>query len=282
MLEVLIKLIKKVRMFNDDFDFNLTDIPRLKFLDHEEEDVAIQANTIERKGKDGVGIGPSNFGPFKLVLRFFYRGDDLNDYNLMKQKLRGLLFRRDPYYIVHSEMPGKKYAVYCESNAISDIYDRNGTFEVSFVVYKGYSESLKDTLSVDFLSDEWQFGNGLITDTNISYKKNTKRFMIYNGSVDTIDPQQDHRLIIKIKADAPNGLTVYNYHTNDVFKYYGALKYSDTLMLNGEHPFVNGKRVGVDTNFNWLTLAEGKNNIEIDGNGVSNVYAEFQFNFIYR
>lgn len=269
-------------MFNDNFNYTLTDIKNLVFLDYDEEGVEVQANTIERKGKDGVGIGPSNFGPFNLILRFVYQGTDTIDYNLLKQKLRGLLFKRDPYYIVHSDMPGKKYAVYCTENAITDVFSKSGTFEIKFVVYKGYSESLKDTLSVDFLSDEWQFGNGLITDTNISYKKNTKRFMIYNGSVDTIDPQQDHKLIIKIKADAPNGLTVYNYHTNDVFKYYSSLKYSDTLMLYGEHPFVNGKRVGVDTNFSWLTLAEGKNNIEIDGNGVSNVYAEFQFNFIYR
>ncbi|MDW4228969.1 phage tail family protein [Staphylococcus saprophyticus] len=273
---------KTVQMFNDNFNYTLTDIKNLQFLDYDEEGVEVQANTIERKGKDGVGIGPSNFGPFNLILRFVYQGTDTMDYNLLKQKLRGLLFKRDPYYIVHSDMPGKKYAVYCTENAITDVFSKAGTFEIKFVVYKGYSESLKDTLSVDFLSDEWQFGNGLITDMNISYKKNTKRFMIYNGSVDTIDPQQDHKLIIKIKADAPNGLTVYNYHTNDVFKYYGSLKHSDTLTLYGEHPFVNGKRAGVDTNFNWLTLAEGKNNIEIDGNGVSNVYAEFQFNFIYR
>lgn len=275
------KLVNTVRIFNDNFDIKLTDIPGLKFLDHEEGDVEVQANTLERKGKDGVGIGPSTFGPFKLVLRFFYRGKDLADYNLMKQKLRGLLFRRDPYYVVHSEMPGKKYAVYCESNAIADIYDRNGTFEVSFVVFKGYSESLKDTLSVDFLNDEWQFGNGLITDNDISYRQNGKRFVIYNGSFDTIDPL-NHKLIIRIKADAPNGFTMYNYHTNESFTYYGALQAYQTLTLNGVHPIIGNNRVGIDTNYDWITLAPGNNNIEIEGNGLSNVYAEFEFNFIYR
>lgn len=275
-------MIKTVRMFNDNFNYTLTDIPGLDFLDYDEEGVEVQANTLERKGKDGVALGPSTFGPFNLVLRFAYVGTDTEDYNLMKQRLRGLLFRRDPYYIVHSDMPGKKYAVYCTENAITDVYSKYGTFEIKFVVFKGYSESLKDTLSVDFLNDEWQFGNGLITDNDISYRQSGKRFVIYNGSFDTIDPQQDHKLIIRIKADAPNGFTMHNYHTDESFTYYGTLKSYQTLTLNGEHPFIGNTRVGNDTNFDWITLAPGNNNIEIEGNGLSNVSAEFEFNFIYR
>jgi len=149
-------------MFNDDFDYTLTDIPGLEFLDYDEEGVEVQVNKLERKGKDGVALESSTFGPFNLVLRFAYIGTEIEDYNLFKQRLRGLLFRRDPYYIVHSDMPGKKYAVYCNENAITDVFSKYGTFEIKFVVYKGYSESLKDTLSVDFLNDEWQFGNGLL------------------------------------------------------------------------------------------------------------------------
>ena len=278
---MLSNLIKAVRIFDDDFNYTLTDIPGLDFLDYDEEGVEVQANTLERKGKDGVALGPSTFGPFNLVLRFTYVGTDTEDYNLMKQKLRGLLFRRDPYYIVHSDMPGKKYAVYCTENAITDVYSKYGTFEIKFVVFKGYSESLKDTLSVDFLNDEWQFGNGLITDNDISYRQNGKRFVIYNGSFDTIDPL-NHKLIIRIKADAPNGFTMHNYHTNESFTYYGTLKNHQTLTLNGVHPIIGNTRVGIDTNYDWITLAPGNNNIEIEGNGLSNVSAEFEFNFIYR
>ena len=112
---------KTVKIFNDDFENVLTDINRLKFLDFDEEGVDVKTNTLEVKGKDGVLIGESTFGPFNLILRFFYRGSDTQDYNLLKQRLRGLLFRREPYYIVHSDMPGKKYAVYCTENAITDI-----------------------------------------------------------------------------------------------------------------------------------------------------------------
>ena len=76
---------KIVRMFNDDFDYTLTDIPGLEFLDYDEEGVEVQVNKLERKGKDGVALGASTFGPFNLVLRFAYIGTDIEDYNLFKQ-----------------------------------------------------------------------------------------------------------------------------------------------------------------------------------------------------
>ncbi|MDW3859270.1 phage tail domain-containing protein [Staphylococcus saprophyticus] len=272
---------KTVTIFDDDFSTTLTNLKRLEFLDAKEEGVEVVPNTVETKGRDGVRIGRASFGTFKLVLRFLYRGTDIQDYNLLKHKMRGLLFRRDPFYIVHSDMPGIKYAVYCEDNAIEDIFSRFGTFEVTFVVIKGFSESLKDTLDVNFLSDNWQFESGLITDQDISYRHNKKGFKIWNGSNDTIDPL-NHKLIIRIKADAPNGLSLVNHTTGDRFIYYGALKSSQTLTLNGTHPIIGNKRVGFDSNWDWINLAEGMNNLAIEGNNITNVYTEFEFNFVYR
>lgn len=274
-------MVKTVRIFNDDFSTTLTDLKGLKFLDAKEEGVEVIPNTVETKGRDGVRIGRASFGTFKLVLRFFYRGTDTQDYKLFKHKLRGLLFRRDPFFIVHSDMPAIKYAVYCEENAITDIGTKFGEFEVTFVVIKGFSESLKDTLDVNFLSDNWQFESGLITDQDISYRHNRKGFKIWNGSNDTIDPL-NHKLIIRIKADAPNGLSLVNHTTGDRFIYYGTLKSSQTLTLNGTHPIIGNKRVGFESNLDWINLAEGMNNIAIEGNNITNVYTEFEFNFVYR
>lgn len=269
------------RMFNDNFDHMITDMPYLKLLDFKEEDVEVRANTLEVKGRDGVLVGPSTFGPFKLVLRFYYKGHDIHDYNLMKQRMRGLLFKREPYYIVHSFMPGKKYAVQCEGNAITDVNGKAGEFEVTFSVYKGFSESLRDTLDVDFLSDYWQFEGGLISDREIKYKHNSKRFEIWNGSFDTIDPLT-HKLKIRIKADAPNGFKMTNHMTGQTVIYYGSLQSYQTLTFIGVHPVIGDERVGANTNHEWIELLPGFNNIEIDGVGVSNVSTEFEFDFIYR
>ena len=274
---------KKVRIFDNEQDYYLTDIKGLKFLDFEEEDVDARVNSTEIQGMDGVLMSPFSYGPFNLKLRFFYRGTDSKDYRLMKQKLRGMLFKRTPYFINHSDMPGIKYAVYCEENAITDIAHKYGEFEITFVVYKGYSESLYETNQYDKTSDKWQFGNGLLVNDDIKYKHNATSFRIFNGSSDTIAPfPHRHKLVIKININAPNGFKLHNRTTGDVFEYKKAIKSNQQLIINGVYPTINGKRVGINTNHEWLSLAPGYNDIEITGTDITQSTVEFIFPFIYR
>ena len=273
---------KKVRIFNDNLNIQLTDIPKLRYLDYEEEGVEVNPNTAEIKGTDGVLKGPTTFGPFNLVLNFSYKDDDIQGYNLMKQKLRGLLFRREPYFIWHSDAPGKKYAVYCEENAIEDLTSVFGTFAIKLVVYKGYSESLRDTNDIELLQENVQFEQGLELAEKLKYSHKAKSFKIYNGSTDVIDPLMRHKLIVTLSAEAPNGFKIRNKTTKDVFEYKKKLKKSQAFVLNGVYPYVDKKRVGVDTNYSYITLAPGENNITIEGDGVEQVDVEFIFNFIFR
>lgn len=273
---------KEVKIFNDNLDTVLTDIPRLKFLDFNEEGVEVNANTQEINGTDGVLLGPTTFGPFKLVLRFFYTGTDTNDYKLLKQKLRSTLFRRGAFYIWHSDMPGKKYAVYTEENSIKDIGTRYGEFEISFVVFKGYSESLDDTSQFSLSNGRWQFEGVARADNSIKYTHTSDYFDIYNGSSDTIDPLLRHKLQIQIKADAPEGIIIRNLTTEDKFVYKKPLTPSKTLTIQGVHPLLDGNRVGIDTNWQWITLAPGYNTIKIENDSIKSVETQWSFNFIYR
>lgn len=273
---------KEVRLFNDNFDIKLTDTPYLRFLDHIEEDVEVNANTTEINGTDGVLMGPTTFGPFNLVLNFSFRGLDTKDLILQKQKLRNILFQRGPYYIWHSDAPGKKYLVYCDSNENEDLTHSFATFKVTFVVVKGYSESLRDTNDIELLQENVQFEQGLDLAEKLKYNHKTKSFKIYNGSTDVIDPLMRHKLIVKLSAEAPNGFKIRNKTTKDVFEYKKKLKKSQDFVLNGVYPYVNKKRVGVDTNYSYITLAPGENNIVIEGDGVEQIDIEFIFNFIYR
>lgn len=274
---------KWVRIFDDKSDIMLTDLDGLSFLEYEEEDVETRVTSTEVQGVDGVLMSLNTFGPFNLILRFFHRGADVKDYRLMKQQLRGMLHRRTPFYVVHSDMPGIKYAVYCEENAITNIGHKYGTFEVTFTVYKGYSESLYETNQYDKTSDKWQFGNGLLVNDDIKYKHNTTSFKIFNGSSDTIAPfPHRHKLIIKLNVNAPKGFKLINRTTGDVFEYKKAIKSNQQLIINGVYPTINGKRVGIDTNHEWLSLAPGYNDIEIIGTDITEPTAEFIFPFIYR
>lgn len=274
---------KWVRIFDDNSDIMLTDLDGLSLLEYEEEGVETRITSTEVQGVDGVFMSLNTFGPFNLILRFFYRGTDTTDYKLMKQQLRGMLHRRTPFYIVHSDMPGIKYAVYCEDNSITNIGHKYGTFEITFTVYKGYSESLYETNQYDKTSDKWQFGNGLLVNDDIKYKHNTTNFKIFNGSSDTIAPfPHRHKLIIKLNVNAPKGFKMRNRTTGDVFEYKKAITKNKQLIINGVYPTIDGKRVGIDTNHEWLTLAPGYNDIEITGTDITEPTAEFIFPFIYR
>ena len=273
---------KWVRIFDEKENQYITDIEGLRFLDYEEEGVENRVNATEIQSVDGVLLSPSTFGPFNLKLRFFYRGADVTDYKLVKQKLRGMLFKRTPYFINHSDMPGIKYAVYCEENAITDIAHKYGEFEITFVVFKGYSESLMTTDNFSLNSDYWQFGNGLITDPNIKYVHTKRKFQIYNGSTDTVTPIHRHQIITTMNINAPNGFTLHNKTTGDKFTYKKKIRNNDTVVLNGVYPFKNKQHCGIDTNHEYITLAEGYNDFEVLGDGVEVKEIKFTFNFVYR
>lgn len=279
---MLSNLKKEVRLFNDNFDVKLTDTPNLLFLDHIEEDVEVKANTTEINGTDGVLMGPTTFGPFNLVLNFSFKGLDTKDLKLYKQKIRNILYQREPYYVWHSDAPGKKYAVYCDSNDNENLTNSFATFKATFVVFKGYSESLKDTSQFSLSSGDWQFEAGVLSDDEIKYKQTTTSFKIYNGSTDTINPLFRHKLKVLINLNAPKGFKIKNTTTGDVFEYKKAIKSNQRFTLDGVHPFINNKRVGIDTNWQWLTLDEGFNDIEITGENIGNVQTQWVFPFIYR
>lgn len=274
---------KEVRLFNDNFDVKLTDTANLLFLDHIEEDVEVNANTTEINGTDGVLVGPTTFGPFNLVLNFSFKGLDTKDLKLYKQKLRNILYRREPYYVWHSDMPGKKYAVYCDSNDNENLTNSFATFAVTFVVFKGYSESLRDTSQFSLSNDRWQLEQNILARDDVKYEHDIRYFQIYNGSSDTINPLMHHKLKIDIEINAPNGFSIVNLTNGNEFQYFKPLKNNNKLTILGVHPYLNNKRVGKNTNYDFLTLEPGFNEILIKGKGISNSpKTKFTFPFIYR
>ena len=274
---------KWVKMIKGSNETILTDIDDLVYLDFKEEDVESRINLQEISGVDGGLLSPISFAPFNLILRFVYSGSDIKDYHLLKKKMRSILYTREPFYIVHSDMPSMKYAVITDSTAIEDLYGRNGTFEVTFTVFKGYSESLYETNQYSNTSDKWQFGNDTIINDDIKYKHSSSEFKIFNGSSDTIAPfPHRHKLIIKINVDAPSGFKLINKTTGDVFEYKKSITKNKQIVINGIYPTIDGNRVGINTNHEWLTLSPGFNDIEISGENISNPTVEFIFPFIYR
>ncbi|MEN1895183.1 phage tail domain-containing protein [Staphylococcus nepalensis] len=239
-------------------------------------------DSITMKGVDGELPGVASFALFNLVVKFGFDGIDEIDINLMEQKLRSIFYKRTPYYIVTSDNPGIKYKVN-NPDMNPDYADFSTTrFEMTFSVKDGYSESLRDTSQFSLSSGDWQFEAGVLSDDEIKYTHDTTAFKIYNGSSDTINPLLRHQFKLLVNIDAPKGFKLNNKTTGDVFEYKKGIKKNQQLVINGVHPFINNKRVGIDTNWQWLTLAEGFNDIEITGENISKVSTQWIFPFIYR
>lgn len=254
-----------------------------RFLESEITSVETRTTEQEIAGRDGVLIGFNTFNPFELVLKFYYEGIDNNDLLLFAEKIKKIIHARNAMYIVHSQMPGRKYAF--NSAKIGDfetITNSDATFTITFNCFKGYSESLRDTDDMKLLQENVQFEQGLVLSENLQYKHKTKSFKIYNGSTDVIDPLMGHKLIIQMSIEAPNGFKIRNKTTGYLFEYKKKIKKSQNFILNGVYPYVDKKRVGVDTNYSYITLAPGENNIVIEGDGIEKIDIKFIFNFIYR
>ncbi|MEB6231387.1 phage tail domain-containing protein [Mammaliicoccus sciuri] len=262
------------------------EIPGLIFLGARESPPNPITNNIQIQGIDGELPGLINYGPFELIVSIGLDGYDVEDVELAEQKIRGVFNTKGRYYVIHSNSPGKKYAVDPPNIGTPEFLDSTALiFEITFTVYKGYSESLYDTDNYNLSDGLWQFESGVLPDSSISYEHTRQRFDILNGSNDTINPRLRHKLKIYMRLDAPNGFKLINTTTGDVFHYKVALDSNDRLLIDGAYPWLlhdlQDKRCGRNTNHGVITLAPGINKFEIWGN-VSNTQTKFTFPFIYR
>lgn len=272
-----------LKIIDDNGTTNVNDyISNFIFLEAKSSYPTSVEDSITIKGVDGELPSVASFSPFPFIVKFGLDGIDEKDTNLMEQVLRDLFYRRKPYYVVTSDNPGRKYLVN-NPDMNPDYADFSATrFDMTFSVKKGYSESLKDTDEFSLSSGDWQFEGGLLADDEIKYKHDKVSFKIYNGSSDVINPLLRHKFKLLVNIDAPKGFKITNKTTGDVFEYKKAIRNNQTLTINGVHPFINDKRVGIDTNWQWLTLDKGFNDIEITGENISNIKTQWIFPFIYR
>lgn len=273
---------KWVEIWDDKENFKLTDIYGLNFLDYELIESSVKTNEVDMPGIDGVMVGTNTLEPFDIILNFFFDGADKHDLNLFAEKLRKKLRRRDPFYLRHSYLPGIKYAINSAEINHEKLNHSDAEITMTFHCYKGYSESFKETNEYSLYSDNWQFENNLLSDSNIKYKHSTTSFSIYNGSTDTINPLLRHKFKLLINIDAPNGFKLENKTTGDVFEYKKPIKKNTQIMIQGVHPFIGNSRIGIDTNWKWITLDAGYNEIEITGKNIGETSTQWIFPFIYR
>lgn len=255
------------------------------FLESEITEVNTKTVEQEMSGMDGVLVGANTFGSFELTLKFYYDGVDSSDLILFTEKIKKIIHTRKPMYVVHSELPARKYAFNSAKVDWEKITNSDTTFSITFNVYKGYSESLHDTDEFSLSNGNFQFESGVLPDSNTSYRFNRAMFEVLNGSSDTIDPRHRHKLKIIIRMTTNEGFRLVNKTTGDIFEYKSDLDINRQMTIDGGYPYIQQNdvraRCGRLTNHGLITLAPGINKFEVWGN-FKNLDIQFIFPFIYR
>ncbi|MEK4494500.1 distal tail protein Dit [Ureibacillus sp. FSL W8-0352] len=255
----------------------------LKRLYHHIPSISMVHNTTTANGRGGLLFLDSQYGERIITVELLYQATGIFDYYLLRDKVNALFTRPEPYYIVFKNEPYKRWLVRVNNNFELPPNQQMEAFTIEFTCENIFSESIGTTLEMQN-NKEWDVGlfawNDTITwDDDLSYTFTNKNFNVKNlGNVD-IDPRE-HELIVTIKGDFPNGLTMINNTTEEVYQYNGKLTTSDTLMINGIRTLKNGISDFGSTNKKLITLRPGENNMTISGGTMSSI--SFNFRFLYK
>lgn len=240
-------------------------------------------NKLDFPGHDGVITGQVFYGEFQLIIQTTLLAKDSDDYNLILGELRSLLYRENYYYVRHSKLPARQYAI--DECLIEDdrLTDNSGTIKFTFNCFKGFSESLAtSTVPLEYNEEVWGIGLNLPDGEDLQYVFSDEPiFNLYNPSDMRINPRF-HPLSIALTCDSKPGqnVRIYNRTNGTLFELQKQVKKSDILLIDGVYPYLNDKRCGIDTNHGLITLERGWNRVQVVN--AENITVAFDFPFYYR
>lgn len=202
---------------------------------------------------------------------FYAKADDMDDYALMRDEIFRLFRTQEPFYVIESRSPEKRWRVKVANSFGLDQQRIYGFFDVEFVAYSGFAESVETTLSSSLFAAQL---TGLGTRI-IQYRHSTAGFEIFNDGDMAVDPRY-FPLVIEYKGASTN-LEIKNNTTGDMWKYTGTSSSSDTLKLDGIRSTKNGLSIFRNSNRKLISLAPGWNDFDLSGTSGS-----FEITFDFR
>ncbi|MGE6550804.1 phage tail family protein [Bacillus mycoides] len=204
---------------------------------------------------------------------------DFIDFDLLRDEIFRTFTPLEEFYIIRDLQPGKRMKVVVDGGFDIDYTTlEDGEFEISFIIYSVFLESIGTTLDLfTFDSNLWQIEQGLIAE-DVQYVHKAPAFRIYNAGDIEIDPRK-FPLVIRIRG-ATNNLTITNRTTGDVFKFNLPTTAGDTVELNRVRVLKNGNTVFTSTNRKLIKVAPGWNDFIVSGI-IGTFQIEFDFRFYY-
>lgn len=255
---------------------------RLFFLDDDENPV-INNTYNEIAGFDGSLFNSAFYARNSIDARFLLKFQDWTDYKLAKHDIFKTFLQKSLIRIRTSTEPAIVKYVRTGSFEIAPL-DGNRyecLFTIPFENPSGYKYSLltSDNLYT-YETEGWQIGMNLPNGQDLQYNfVNQSQFRVYNASDITVDPyMQRHELKIIIKHSG-GAFGIENKTTGDLYRFNGNMDSNDTLMIDGINTYKNNALADNQTNYSYLTLAAGWNDIRIIG--ATDLDITFSFPFIY-
>lgn len=232
-------------------------------------------------GRHGqIEMGGSFDARDNIRAQILFYSRDIWDFYLFRNEIFKLFASQEPFYIITNREPGKRWKVRVSSayEIEPKAFGQYGEFNIVFKSAASFCESIGTTMdSLDFDSNLWQLGQGLIAE-DTKYIHNTTSFRIFNAGDVVIDPKQ---IPLKIRyIGASRNIAIKNRTTGDVWSYTGESASGNVIELNGVKATKNGMSIFGDTNWGLIRIEPGWNDFILSGT-TGNFKIEFDFRFYY-
>lgn len=251
-------------------------LPGLMYLD------GSFTNNVQNAFQDNVGVDSSILtsvfaGRGVFTANFFISLNSYEEQILAKHEIQTLFGQRTLLRIRTSESPFKCYYVRPGVFTLNSIVSGNNDmqFSIPFDVPSGYAYSLKRSDEIN--ENDMDFGMNDINGLS-SFKSTDNEFIINNLSDTAVDPYfQKHDLNILINTDGP--ITITNKTNKTSWSYKKSVTYNDQVLIKGIVTYLNSKVDTMNTDFGFIKLEKGLNEIVVTGSKKHSII--FSFPFIY-
>lgn len=228
--------------------------------------------------RDGSRLTRVIFGKLTFTANFLLTSRDYYDQKLLRHEIYQLFGDRNLVRI-RTDIDMSKI-MFARPSPFDIKFIDNGNddslFSIQFEIPSGYKYSLmrSDASNLDGIS----FGMNFDTE-NIAYTHSENNFRILNPSDITIDPYyQRHDLMLLINFEG-NSYKVLNITNGTSFQYNEKAQKSDNIVLNGISTILNGTPASQKTDFGYIKLEKGWNDITVSG--ATSHKTTFSFPFIF-
>lgn len=244
------------------------------------------SNNIQNLFTDNIGVDSSSLnsvsiGKGSFTANFFWSLNSYEEQTIAKHEIYSLFGQRDILRIRTSESPFKCYYARPTTFELNSITSGNNDmkFSIVFDVPSGYAYSTFRSDELDqALEVNVDYGMNKIGDIG-PYTSASDKFIINNSSDVVVDPYfQKHDLKIIIKSNGP--IVITNRMNGTQWAYTGKISFDDEIVIDRIATLKNGIADSVNTDFGFIKLERGRNEIEVSGDTTLHSVT-FSFPFLY-